>query len=77
MIGAFGAVMGIAAGLVTSWIWVMFNFRYLLGYYLEFHFASATALWYVTIVLMTTMGAGYAAAHVAYNRDLVERLRTS
>src|SRR5207244_3146385 len=36
-VGAIGAVLGVVVGFVTSWIWVGVNFRYLLGYSLEYH----------------------------------------
>jgi putative ABC transport system permease protein len=74
-IGALGALLGVAVGLITAWIWIRFNFRYLLGYYLERHFAFGAAAWYVALVMVMTVLAGYAAAYQATRQSVVEGIQ--
>ncbi len=74
-IGAMGAVFGIMLGIVTTVIWIGINFRYLLGYYLEYHFAFAAMGWFVVLVVAMTMTAGYAAARQATARSILEGIQ--
>jgi putative ABC transport system permease protein len=74
-IGALGAILGAGVGLVTAWIWVKFNFRHLIGYYLEAHFAYGWTLWYGVLVMVMTMLAGYAAARQAIRQPLVDSIQ--
>ncbi|MBI5503929.1 MAG: FtsX-like permease family protein, partial [Deltaproteobacteria bacterium] len=71
-VGGLGAALGLLVGLGTSWIWVIVNFRYLLGYHLELHFAGAAAAWYVGLALLMTAAAGYAAASQATRLSVLE-----
>lgn len=73
--GSLGAMLGVVVGLVTAWMWISINFRYLLGYYLERHFAVGAASWYIVLVLLMTMLAGYAAARRATRQDIIESLQ--
>jgi putative ABC transport system permease protein len=75
-VGAFGAALGVAAGMVTAWIWIAVNFRYLLGYHLEHHLALSSTVWYVTLVMLTTMLAGYAAARQATRHSILTGIRS-
>ena len=75
-IGALGAVLGVAVGIVTAWTWIGINFRYLLGYYLEYHLAVTSTAWYVTLVMSMTMIAGFAAAHRATRQSVLQGIRT-
>jgi len=75
-IGALGAALGVLVGVVTAWIWTAINFRYLLGYYLERHFALGAAAWYVLVVLATTLLAGYAAARFATRQSIIASTQT-
>ena len=74
-IGILGAILGTAVGFVTAWIWVGINFRYLLGYYLEYHFAAASAAWYVVLVIVMTVLAGSAAAAQATRQPILDGIR--
>lgn len=74
-IGAFGAVLGVLTGLVTAWIWITLNFRHLLGYYLERHFALGAVVWYVAVVMVMTLVAGYAAAHQATRQQIIDGIQ--
>ena len=74
-IGLLGSVLGVTVGFVTAWIWVAINFRYLLGFYLEFSFAAADALWYVALVLAMAAAAGYAAATQATRQSVLEGIQ--
>jgi len=69
-IGLMGATLGVLVGSVTAWIWVRLNFRYLLGYFLPFHYPWTAALWFATLVLVMTVLAGRLAA-VRATRDSI------
>ena len=51
------------------------NFRYLLGYYLEYHFAVTSAVWYVILVIGMTVLAGSAAAAKATRQSILDGIR--
>jgi putative ABC transport system permease protein len=74
-IGGLGVTLGVAVGMVTAWIWIQFNFRHLLGYYLEQHFAVLSTLWYVVLVMAMTVVAGYAAARQATRQDVIDAIQ--
>jgi len=73
-IGVMGALLGLVVGAVTAWIWVGVNFRYLLGYYLEYHLDVAAAARYVGLTILTTMVAGYVAAYRATRLPILEAI---
>lgn len=75
-IGALGAVLGVAIGMVTAWLWIAVHFRQLLGYYVEYHLAIGATLWYVTLVLLVTAATGYAAALRATREPILESIQT-
>jgi putative ABC transport system permease protein len=74
-IGLLGAMLGIVLGVVTAWIWVRINFRYLLGYYLDYHFAAGSAVWLTTLVMIMTLIAGWVAAINATRQSVLDGLR--
>jgi putative ABC transport system permease protein len=74
-IGLIGVVLGIVVGAITSWLWVSIHFRELLGYYVEFHFATGAMIWYVTLVVVTTFVAGRAAAVRATRLNILDGIR--
>ncbi len=74
-IGAVGATLGVAVGLVTTWIWVAVNFTYLLGYSLEHHVAVGATLWYVALVMAMTVVSGYLAAREATRQPVLDGIR--
>ena len=74
-IGALGAVMGVIVGLITAWTWIRFNFWYLIGYELEYHFAIGSALWYLVLVLVMTMLTGRVAAQGAIRQSILVGIR--
>lgn len=74
-IGAMGGILGIALGFVTSAIWVGMNFRYLLGYYLQFYFAWTSAFRFLVLVAAMAMTAGYLAAVAATRQSTLDGLR--
>jgi putative ABC transport system permease protein len=74
-VGALGTALGVVVGLVTAWIWVRFNFPYLLGFTLDFHFAAASTLYYVALAMVMTTIAGYGAAYYATRQPLLDNLR--
>jgi putative ABC transport system permease protein len=75
-IGSLGALLGTAMGLVTAWIWIAVNFRYLLGFYLDYHLATGANVWYVALVLAMTILAGYSAARYATALSILEGIQT-
>jgi putative ABC transport system permease protein len=74
-IGLSGAALGVLLGFVTAGIWVAINFRYLVGYHLEFHFASAATAWFIALVMLMTIVAGYSAAYQATRQSVLDGLR--
>ena len=75
-VGAIGAGLGVVVGAVTTWIWVAINFRYLLGYHLEFHLARGAAVWYVALVMLMTVLAGSIAARRAVRESILDAIHT-
>jgi putative ABC transport system permease protein len=75
-IGALGALLGVVVGIVSGWIWVGINFRYLLGYHLDYHFALGSTLWYVALAMTMTMLAGYGAARHATRQSVLDGIQT-
>jgi putative ABC transport system permease protein len=74
-VGALGAILSSAVAWITAWIWVRFNFRHLLGYYLEFTFPLGAALWYVLLAMIVTMITGRIASRYATRAPILEGLR--
>jgi putative ABC transport system permease protein len=74
-IGTLGAVLGVAVSVVTAWIWITINFPNLLGYQLEFTFPLGSTVWYVTLVLVMTVLAGYLAASRAIRSSILEGIQ--
>jgi putative ABC transport system permease protein len=74
-VGALGAVLSAAVGWVTAWIWVRFNFRHLLGYYLLFTFPIVAALWYMLLAMTATIITGRIASRYATRAPILEGLR--
>jgi putative ABC transport system permease protein len=75
-IGGLGALLGSVVGLVTGWIWIRFNFRYLLGFTLDYHFAYGPAARYAALVMLMTFVAGYVAARQATRQPILSGIRT-
>jgi putative ABC transport system permease protein len=74
-VGVLGTILGIGVGLVTAWIWVRFNFLYLLGFSLDYHFATMATVWYVVLVMSVTIGVGYWASRFATRQSVLDGLR--
>ena len=74
-IGVIGAALGIVLGIVTAWMWIGINYRYLLGYYLEYHLAVGSTLWFAVLVFVMTMLAGYAAAFHATRQSVLDSIQ--
>jgi ABC-type lipoprotein release transport system permease subunit len=60
-------------GLMKAWVGI--NFRCLVGYYLEYHPAWVATGWYVVLIMMMTMLAGYGAARRAMRESVLEGIR--
>ncbi len=74
-IGSLGALLGVPVGLITSWMWVAVNYRYLLGYDLDFHVALSTVGLSTGIVLFMTLATGYFAARYATHEPILQGIR--
>ncbi|TMB54163.1 MAG: FtsX-like permease family protein [Deltaproteobacteria bacterium] len=75
-IGGLGALLGVAVGLITAWIWIGINFPYLLGYELEYHLAFGATAWYVVLAMLMTVLAGYGAARQATRQSVLQGIQT-
>jgi putative ABC transport system permease protein len=74
-IGAMGTLLGAAVGLVTAWIWVGINFRYLVGYYLEYHPAVGSLARSAVLVMLMTLLAGASAARQAIRQSVLRSIQ--
>jgi putative ABC transport system permease protein len=75
VIGLSGALLGALISIGTSYLWVHFNFRILIGYVVEHHFAGFTAAWCVLLAGAMAMLAGRLAAQRALREPVLETLR--
>lgn len=75
VIGLAGALLGAAISVGTSYLWVHVNFRILIGYIVEHHFAGFTAVWCVVLAGGMAMLAGRFAAARALREPVLETLR--
>ena len=66
-----GSVLGVG----TSLLWVHVNFRILIGYILEHHFATFTAAWCLVLAAGVAMLAGQLAARRALRQPVLDALR--
>jgi len=74
-IGLLGSVLGIAVGLVTAWIWTGVHYRYLLGFWVEYHFPLGITALMVALVIVLTIVVGYAAARQATRQSVLEGIQ--
>jgi len=74
-VAVISILLGVAVGVVTAWIWITINFRYLLGYYVDFQFAVGSAVWYASLVFLMTIATGYVAARQATRQPVLEGIR--
>lgn len=70
-VGVVGAVLGLVLGAITTWIWVGINYRYLLGYYIEYAFDTATAARLIALIIGVTIVVGYGAARQATRQSVL------
>jgi putative ABC transport system permease protein len=75
VIGLSGAVLGAAISVGTSLLWVRVNFRILIGYIVEHHFAVLTALSCVALAGGMAIVAGRLAARRALREPVLDALR--
>jgi len=75
VIGTVGALLGGILGIGTSLLWVHVNFRILIGYVLEHHFAMFTAAWCLLLAAGVAMLAGQLAARGALRQPVLDTLR--
>ncbi len=74
-IGVLAVILGIVVGLVTSAIWVKINYRYLLGYDIDFHLAPGTIAWFAMLVVTLTLLVGYGGAREATRQPILDGIR--
>ena len=75
-IGVVGALLGAMLAVGTSLMWVRVNFRILIGYILEHHFAALTACWCVLLAAGVAMIAGQLAGRGALREPVLDTLRS-
>lgn len=75
VIGIAGAVLGAVISIGTSYLWVHVNFRILIGYIVEHHFAAVTAAWCVLLASGVALFAGRLAARRALREPVLDTLR--
>ena len=75
VLGTVGALLGSVLGVGTSLLWVHVNFRILIGYILEHHFATFTAAWCLVLAAGVAMLAGQLAARRALRQPVLDALR--
>lgn len=75
-IGALAVAVGTGVGLVMSWIWVRVLIPRLIGYDLTYAFAAWPTAMSVTLVLLMTGLAGWAAATHATRAAVLDSLRS-
>ena len=75
-IGVVGALLGAVLAVGTSLLWVRINFRILIGYILEHHFAALTACWCVLLAAGVAMIAGQLAGRGALREPVLDSLRS-
>ncbi len=74
-LGALGVVVGAALGYVSAAIWVLINYRYLLGFFLDYHFAYASASLSFVVVVLMALVAGYGASRAATRQPILDGIR--
>jgi putative ABC transport system permease protein len=74
-IGTVGALLGCVLGAGTSLLWVHVNFRILIGYIIEHHYAVLTAGWCLVLAAGVAVLAGLLAARRALREPVLDSLR--
>jgi len=75
VIGLAGAALGAIVSIGTSYLWVRINFRLLIGYIVEHHFAGMTAARCMVLAGIVALLAGWLAARRALREAVLETLR--
>jgi putative ABC transport system permease protein len=75
VIGVGGALLGIVLAIGTSLLWVLVNFRILIGYVLEYHFPTLMAAWSIILAALVAATAGRLAARKALREPVLDSLR--
>lgn len=75
VIGVAGALLGTILSVGTSFLWVRFNFRILIGYMIDHHFAFVTAAWCVVLTGAVATLAGHLAARRVLRQPVLDTLR--
>jgi putative ABC transport system permease protein len=74
-VGLLGVALGAGVGVITAWIWIRANYRHLVGFIIEYHFALATTLTMALLVLLTTVATGYVAARYALRQSVLDGIQ--
>jgi putative ABC transport system permease protein len=74
-IGCAGALLGVVLGFITAWMWVAINYRYLIGFHLDYHFALTSATWFAVLVVAMTILTGYGGAAHATRQPIAESIQ--
>ena len=74
-VGVLGLAGGVAMGLVLALLWVRVNFRYQIGWDLDFHFATGSLLAAAVAALAVSLPAGLLPARRVARLPVMEALR--
>ncbi len=69
LLGLVAALLGAAAGAISAWIWVRFNYAVLVGYVLEMNFSWTAALTCLVLTLLTAAVTGGVTAMNAVRKS--------
>jgi putative ABC transport system permease protein len=75
-IGVMGAALGLVVGVAASYLWITVNYRYLIGYFFDFHLAWRSTALSIGLVLGMTVFAGRLAARYALRQTILQSVRT-
>ena len=75
-IGAMGVALGCVVGAIASYLWITVNYRYLIGYFFDFHPAWRSIGISVALVLVMTLLAGILAARFATRQTVLQGIRS-
>ncbi|MEO6026945.1 MAG: FtsX-like permease family protein [Candidatus Binatia bacterium] len=75
-IGVMGVGLGFFVGVIAAYLWITVNYRYLIGYFFDFHLAWRSVGLSVALVMVMTLIAGWLAARYATRQPVLNGIRS-